>query len=309
MAPSKYLFRCTVRTGLVLLLASVLFTPPVRAADVAILLSGDMSAYSACLQSCKDALPGSEVFETTVTESDHHPALLASLTKQNPRVVLGIGAKATKLAQNLENAPPLVYAMVFNPYELGMVAPNAAGVAMISSPESQLKTIQELIPHLKSVGVIYDAEKSMRFIEEGRRSARELRVAWVEEIVTSSQEISQSLKKIIPKIDCLWLLPDTTVVSRDTFQYIIHLTLERSVPVFSFSEGFVKAGAFAALAPDYESIGKESARLISRVLQGELHSGASLTYPGGSLYLNLHTAEALKMNIPESIRRRAKQLY
>lgn len=281
---------------------------PAPAADIAILLSGEMDAYHSCLRGSRSELAGFDLFEASIHEHPGQSRLVSLIEEHNPRAILGIGVKATKFAQEMVTHVPLVYAMVFNPFELDLVTPRSVGVAMIASPEAQIGAMQEVIPGLKRIGVIYDEAKSWRFIEEGRAAAAKRGITLVEKTVSSSQEISNALKKIIPEINCLWLLPDTTVVSRETFHYLLNVTLQHNIPIFSFSEGFVKSGAFAALAPDYTAVGKESARVLHRLVRGNAPE-KPLAYPPGDLCINLHTAEALKLEIPDHVRKKAKQLY
>jgi ABC-type uncharacterized transport system substrate-binding protein len=59
--------------------------------------------------------------------------------------------------------------------------------------------------------------------------------------------------------------------------------VDQKVPIFAFSEGLVKSGALASFSPDYSEIGKESARLAEKILNGASPKSLPPVYPKGSL--------------------------
>ena len=59
----------------------------------------------------------------------------------------------------------------------------------------------------------------------------------------SSEMISEAMENIIGKIDALWLLPDSTVVTRKSFDLIKSTTLENKVPLTMHIGCFRKGGS------------------------------------------------------------------
>jgi len=68
------------------------------------------------------------------------------------------------------------------------------------------------------------------------------------------------------KIEMLYLPFDPFIINKTNLDFIICECKKRKMPVFTYSEEFVKAGAFASLAPDYSNIGAQAALLSKKIL-------------------------------------------
>lgn len=89
----------------------------------------------------------------------------------------------------------------------------------------------------------------------------------VSEEVHGEQEVSKALKALEKKIDALWLLPDSTVLTENTLDFLISTTLEANIPVVAFSAGLVRSGAVVGVYMNYADIGRQAARLSQRLLR------------------------------------------
>jgi ABC-type uncharacterized transport system, periplasmic component len=116
--------------------------------------------------------------------------------------------------------------------------------------------------------------------------------------VTSSKEISDALENLIGKIDALWLLPDSTVVTRKSFDLIKSTTTENKVPLLCTSDVFVKAGALAAVSSDYNYVGSQAAGLVGKILELPASSSLGIVNPDHfKLSINTDTAEKLGLEV------------
>jgi putative ABC transport system substrate-binding protein len=288
----------------------VLFCPlQAASAEVAVFLSGDMEAYQTALAGVRKSVPGVELTEFNMKDNlETGKNLIITIRDKRPKAILAMGARAAKLAREEIYDLPVIYCMVFNPFELGLEVGNVSGVAMIASPDSQFESFKAVLPSLKRLGVLYDPGKSSRWVEGAKRAAPRYGIELVERRITSAEEVSRALKEIISTIDALWLLPDTTVVSKEVFSYLLNVTLDKQKPIFAFSEGLVKSGALLALSPDYRETGAKAGELINSILNGD-SDHSSLVYPAGKLYVNSKTAEAVGIRIPGAVRQKAEAIY
>ena len=60
------------------------------------------------------------------------------------------------------------------------------------------------------------------------------------------------------KIDIFWMLPDTDVITSETVDAILLFSFQNNVPVFSFSNKYVKMGALASLSVDPVALGAQT---------------------------------------------------
>jgi len=290
---------------------SLILICPLQAvsAEVAVFLSGDMEAYQTALAGVRKSAPGVELTEFNMKDNlETGKNLIITIRDKKPKAILALGARAAKLAREEFTDVPVIYCLVFNPFELGLEAANISGVAMIASPDSQFESFKAVLPSLKRLGVLYDPNKSSRWVESAKKAAPRYGIELVERRITSAEGVSRALKEIISNIDALWLLPDTTVVSKEVFSYLLNVTLDKQRPIFAFSEGLVKSGALLALSPDYRETGAKVGELINAVLSGDSNY-SPLVYPSGKLYINSKTAEAVGIRIPGAVKQKAEAIY
>jgi len=283
---------------------------PAFPGEIAALISDDTEAYTTVLLDFKKNLPKERITELNMKgDLEIGKKIIAQVKVLNPSVLLTVGAKASEIAAKQAGGIPQVYCMVFNPFELGLQNDTQTGVMMVASPDSQFASFKSILPGLKRLGVIYNPQKTLPLIEAAKNAASRIDLEIIERHVSSSGEIAQNLKELIPQVGAIWLIPDTTVVSRDTFSYLLQNTVDQKVPIFAFSEGLVKSGALASFSPDYSEIGKEAARLADKISSGASPKGLPPVYPKGDLYLNLNTAQTLGIKISPDIIRKAQKIY
>ncbi|MDD5224205.1 MAG: ABC transporter substrate-binding protein [bacterium] len=283
---------------------------PAFPGEIAVLLSDDTEAYKTVLSNFRKNLPREKISEFNMKgDLEIGKKIIAQIKVLTPSVLLTVGAKASEIAAKQAGGIPQVYCMVFNPFELGLQNDNQTGVLMVASPDSQFAAFKNILPGLKRLGVIFNPQKTVPLVDAAKAALPRNDLEIVERHVSSSGEIAQNLKEIIPLVGAIWLIPDTTVVSRDTFSYLLQNTVDQKVPIFAFSEGLVKSGALASFSPDYSEIGKEAARLADKISSGASPKNLPPVYPRGDLYLNLNTAQTLGIKISPDIIRKAEKIY
>lgn len=278
--------------------------------EVAVFMSDERGAYQTALAGAREVVLGADFIEFNMKGNAKAGKRMVSMIKEvQPAVIMAIGSSAARLIVKEVSDVPVVYCFIFNPYELDLTADNVTGVAVIASPESQLEAFLEAMPSLRRIGVLYDPTKSAELVTAGREVAARMGVNLLERQIFSPRAVSAALKDIIFVIDALWLLPDTTVVTKDVFKYLLWATLDNKRPILAFSEGLVKSGSLMAVSPNFKETGKKAGEQINQILRGKNPGQLSLVYPPGEVYVNSHTARTLKINIPRSIIQKAEKVY
>jgi putative ABC transport system substrate-binding protein len=110
--------------------------------------------------------------------------------------------------------------------------------------------------------------------------------------------VSEALENLIDRIDALWLLPDSTVVTKESFGLIKSATLENNIPLLCTSDIFVKAGALAAVFSDYGHTGRQAAQLAKEILNPSASGSLGIVNPDKiTLAINSDTAEKLGLKL------------
>ena len=106
------------------------------------------------------------------------------------------------------------------------------------------------------------------------------------------------------------MLPDSTVVTPLSIEFILLTSFENNLPIFTFSEDFVKKGAMASFSPDYETIGEEVGHIVLRVLKGESPDKIPIrSVSKNNLSINLKIAAKMGIKFTPEILLSAKKVY
>ncbi len=294
--------------GLSLWLAALAFAAPAarggEPARVAALLSEDISAYHQALDGFKRAYHG-PVIDFDMSAGDER---LGDLRASHPDLVLAVGVRAAKAAAGGISDLPIVYCMVLDPDVNGISGPNVTGVTLAIPVQRQLEAMRRVVPGLSRLGVVFTPAKSGVLIQDARSAAAAMGLTLFEESVQRSEQVPDALSRLSGKVDGLWLPPDATVVTKETFQLALELSLTRKIPLMVFNSQFVKAGALLALSPDYQASGADAARVVRQILAGKKPGDIPVSPTRGTLVVNVATAKSLGLDIPASVLQGAKQV-
>lgn len=274
---------------------------------IAVLKSNEISAYNDSFEGLRDVLGDVEVHEYVLEgEKGKGEGVVEEMLQVQPKVVVSIGAKAGELCAKKIDTVPHVFTMVIDPENHGLMKKNTTGVLMEVSPESQFALVRSVFPSIKKVGVIFDPAKTGKLIQDGRKGAGKSGFTLVAREIHSRGEVAGSVNTILDKIEAFWLVPDTTVASDESVEYLVTRTLEKKIPLIVFSEEYVKAGAFMAIFLDYIEIGREAGKLVKRIIKGEKPENIPPVRPMGDAAFNLSAAKTLGLIIPDAVQKRAR---
>ncbi|HET6628289.1 MAG TPA: ABC transporter substrate binding protein [Woeseiaceae bacterium] len=300
-------------TRLLTLLLLACAVPAAYADSIALIKSYDSEPYDAAISGFLNSC-GNEVKTYNLEgESGGSDELISSITGSPPDLIVAIGVLAAEFShQNFSNVPVL-YAMVPEPQAYGLTGSNIAGISLDIPIERQLTVYRSMVKDLKSLGAIYDPEKSGAFVEEAKAVAHRLGLVLHTREVESQKQVPAALRALVneEQIDALWMIPDPTVLSPESFKFLLLSSFENDLPFLAASDIFVKVGALASLTPDYTDVGRQGCELATALKNGEL-SFAKVDVVGPAkinLSINLKTAQKIGLTIPEEVIATADVVY
>ena len=157
-----------------------------------------------------------------------------------------------------------------------------------------MKLAKTFLPSLSRVGVIYDPAKTRGMVSEFEVAAKASGLKLEKAEVSARGAVIDAARAMMPRIDVLWLLPDSTVVGLDTFKVLVATTVAAKVGLVGFSEGMARTGAVLSVEATHGEIGRRASVAAKRVLTG---ASASPEAPEGAAYLNAKTAELIGLTI------------
>ncbi|HSB33378.1 MAG TPA: ABC transporter substrate binding protein [Nitrospirota bacterium] len=244
---------------------------PASAKDVIIIKEAEIKPFRDAIEGFKSAC-GCRAEEIALSDKN----LIRRIEKVRPGAVFAVGTQALEKAENIKDVP-VIYTMVMPSEESVPPAGNISGVSMDLAPETWLKTMTALFPGVKRIGVLSDPEHTGPFVEKAAAAAQAQGITLVVKSIGDPRHAPKLLNELRNEVDLFWMLPDPTVVTSETLDYLMLFSFQNNVPVLSFSKKYVKDGAVAALAIDPYDMGAQAGeqyQVLSRGGKGPLRAYA-----------------------------------
>ncbi|MDR4493356.1 MAG: ABC transporter substrate-binding protein [Nitrospirales bacterium] len=241
-----------------------------QAEEIAILKSADISAYTEAIEGFKSRLPPSaQITLEYDLQGDMAKGrnLARRIRASDAKVVLAVGLKAA-LSAKLEILDiPVIYCLVLDPDKYGLPSSNMVGLSPDLPFQDHVKPLKSLLPKASRLGVLFDPQKTAGMVNQLKQEAKSQGFTIFPQEVQAEQDISKALNALPSDIDALWLLPDSTVLTENSLDFLMSWTLERHIPVAGFSAGLVKSGALTATYLQYADTGRQAATLAIDLLR------------------------------------------
>lgn len=240
-------------------------------------------------------------------------AIAQEIKRQKPDLILTVGTEATKAMSTYITDIPIVFSMalISNLSDSEKAQTNLTGASMSVSLAAQLKELNAILPQARKIGIICSSGYySAHFSEREKAATASMGVQLIVKFAKNETEFTDAVKVILPDIDVFLFVPDETILSPRTTQFILLETFRTNKPVIAPSLRLVQDGALFALASDYTDIGRQSAELAIQILQGNKVADLPVTEARTThLYLSLRTAKQMGIPIPQGIISRADKIF
>lgn len=283
----------------------VLLPSTVYAANVVALTDPKVAQFQEAVKAARDAVRG-DLPEVDVNAAD----AADQLKRHAPAVVLAVGQKSVQIAKDALPSTPVVYCMALE--RNVQTSSTVTGVPLEISPKDQLAAFREVNPAGKRIGVVYDPKASQAFVNEAEKAAKPLGFELKSKPVTDPKDVRSALEGMSSSIDALWLPADPRLINGEVFKYVLVFTIERKIALYGFLDNFTKAGALAAVAPDYVAIGKLAGGMALEISQRPPDKRTPVPPPAthaGQLSVNLKTSKSLGIDVPTKAVDMARQVY
>ena len=232
-----------------------------------------------------------------------------------PDVIVAI---ATPMAQAVVAATkqvPVVYAAVTDPVASQLVPSmspsgiNVAGVSDALPLEKQIALIKQVVPAAKRVGIIYNPGEinSVVVVKRLREMLPKEGLSLVEATASRTVDVGAAARSLVGKVDVIYTNTDNNVVS--AYEALVKVGIDAKIPLIASDAGSVKRGAIAALGIDYRDLGRQTGRLVARILKGQAPGGiASETSDKLQLFINPAAAEQQGVTLSDKFIQSAAQI-
>ena len=316
--------------GLVLVL-SIALVPPVaraqstRVARVGILSTGNprsaaiFQAFEQRLRELGYAEGQNLVIEFRNAEgkTDRLPGLAAELVRLNMDVVVVATDPATRAVKEASAKTPIVMVSVnYDPVELGYIASlarpggNITGVLFLHRELTgkRFELFKEMLPTVARVAVLSDplaAEQLAAAKAANRSMGLKLQVI---ELQNPSYDFESAFRVALrSKAEALLVLT-TPVIFRERSK-IAQLALKNRLPTSFAHREHVDAGGLMSYGPNFDDMWRHAAVYVDKILKGAKPADLPVEQATKfELIINLKTAKALGLTIPQTLLLRADQV-
>ncbi|SDI25781.1 ABC transporter substrate-binding protein [Dolosicoccus paucivorans] len=233
-----------------------------------------------------------------------------SVVEEDPDLIFAIATPAAQALQQRTQDIPIILAGVSDPVGAGLVdhlekpGGNITGVSDVAPLDKQFDVIEEFLPEIKTVGMIYtNSEDNSKFEVDQAKEIAEARGIQVEVTsITTALDMQLIAQELAPKVDAVFVPTDNNIAS--AFETLVTQTDNYQIPIFPTVEAMVSTGGVASIGISQKGIGEQAAQMGLEVLK----TGTPETTPiqqaekTKGVYSS-ETASYLDLNIPERIQK------
>lgn len=234
--------------------------------EIAVVQSAELPLYAQAIQGFARVCDAS--LQKMVIDESRRDDTLRKIKMNRPDMILAIGPDALSLVKRIKTIP-IVYVMVLDPQSTLSGQENITGVKWATSPDRQLRGLRQILPHAKNVGLLYDPDRTGYLVEEAQKAAREIGITLMVKEVHSSKDVAPSVMDMRGEIDVFWMLPDVTVLTRETEKFLILYSIKHRIPLLAFAERYLDMGAFLSTGTDAFDMGAQAGEMANKILLGK----------------------------------------
>ena len=233
----------------------------------------------------------------------------AEFLRRHVDVIVTYGSAAA-VVQQATTTIPIVLAVAFDPVSAGLVASlvrpggNVTGIS-IQQPElisRRLDLLREVIPQLHRLAIMANAGYAAPVLEaqEAKTAAQALGLEAARLEIWQSEDIAPAFEAIRGKADALYVVSDALIAANRTLITTLALTA-RLPTILSYSD-YVATGGLMSYGPNYANLFRQAADMVDKILRGTKPGDIPVEQPSKfELVINLDTAKALGITVPESL--------
>jgi putative ABC transport system substrate-binding protein len=249
---------------------------------------------------------------------DRLPALAADLVGRKVDVIATVGMPSALAAKSATSTIPIVFNVGIDPVADGLVASlarpggNLTGITIMSTElmPKRLELLSELVPQAGVIALLVNpnnasAEPQSRYVQEAAR-AKGLQLHILK--AGTESEIDAAFASLVQ------LRINALVVGTDVFFFSRHdqlaaLAARHAIPAVYEGRQFAAAGGLISYGTSVTAVNRQVGIYVGKILKGAKPADLPVEQPTiFELVVNLKTAKALSLTVPQSILARADEV-
>jgi putative ABC transport system substrate-binding protein len=243
--------------------------------------------------------------------------IAAEFVRLKVDVIVTAGTEPVITVKRVTSAIPIVFASAGDPVGTGLVASlarpggNVTGLSN-QSPDiasKRLELLREVVPNLRRLAVMANISSPIGTLEMGQvqGAAHTLNLEVVPAVIRRVDDIGPAIEALKGRADGLYVVTEPLV---NTNRIRLNtLALAAQLPTIHGTRDYVEAGGLMSYGANFADLWRRASDLVDKILRGAKPAELPVEQPTKfDLFVNLKTARALGLMIPQAFLLRADKL-
>jgi putative ABC transport system substrate-binding protein len=247
-------------------------------------------------------------------KADRYGKIAKAFVDRGVDVIVTAGTPAVAAAKKTTKAIPIVFTTAGDPARTGLVqslARPGGNVTGLSNGQTdlaakRLELLRDAVPGLHELAILGNrASQNVQLeMDAVQKAARRLKIGTVIVDVREEPQIAPAIKKLKGKADALYVCTDPFVTHHRIG--INTLAVGAGLPTVHAFRHHTEGGGLLSYGPDFRDLFRQGADLVDKVLRGTKPADIPVKLEKKcELVINMNTAKALGLNVPQKVRSRA----
>jgi putative ABC transport system substrate-binding protein len=237
-----------------------------------------------------------------------------------PDVIVTITTPTSQAAVAATKEIPIIFTTVTDPIAAKLVPQiqhpggNVSGISDLVPTELQLNIVKEVVPNLKTLGLVYDPglDNARSTVESVKTLAPKMGFKTIESPAMGINNVPSAGQALVGKVDAIFVPNDTTVYG--AFESLVKVAQDAQLAIFTAERRSVQRGAVATVGFDFGDMGRKTADMVDKVLKGTRPGDMDVQFmkdlPNSlAVYVNKSSAEKMGVKLSPAILNRAAQVF
>ena len=216
--------------------------------------------------------------------------------------IVAIATPSAQAAVAATKNVPVVFTAVTDPVAAKLVkdwkasGTNVTGVSDMLPLAAQMDLLLKVKPDAKRIGYVFSPGEvnSTIVLKELKTELKKRGMTVVEAAAPRTVDIPSAAKSLVGKVDVIYTTTDNNVVS--AYESMVRVAEEAKLPLVAADTDSVKRGAVAALGMNYYDLGRQTGKVVDRILKGT-KPGAIPTEVGAKMSLVVNPGAGQKQGV------------
>jgi putative tryptophan/tyrosine transport system substrate-binding protein len=243
--------------------------------------------------------------------------IAAEFVRLKVDVIVTSGTQVVLASKQATSVIPIIFATAGDPVGNNLVASlarpggNVTGLSnqMIDTDGKRLELLREVLPSLRRLAILANIGNPAAVLQMAavQAMARTLGLEVDTLEIRRAEDIAPAFEALKGRAEALYVIPDALVSTNRV--RINTLVLAARLPTMHGERDYVEAGGLMSYGPNFPNQFRRAADYVDKILRGAKPADIPVEQPTKfDLVINLTTAKALGLTIPESFLLRADEV-